>query len=115
MICWMCHTRKKQVRRPVQNCRETGCIECGAELQIFVRTIQTVKFRRKQWANSVYEHEALVKTRTFERLCVNPECPKHWDPAKLPPDWLPALKPKVEEKKTFDDVVDALEQDIASL
>jgi hypothetical protein len=50
--------------------------------------------------------QTIVKTRTFEKLCVNPDCPKHWDPKKLPPWWLPVPKSKPKpEKKTFDEAI----------
>lgn len=110
MKCWMCRSRSvKQISR-CKTCREERCIERGHDLQVFVRTIRAVKFRKKQWEHILYEHKSIVKTRTFEKLCVNPYCPKHWDPAKLPPDWILVDKPKVQEKKTFDEVIKELEQ-----
>jgi hypothetical protein len=99
MTCWMCRKRKvKQIGR-CKTCMQTKCIECGSELAVFVRTITAVKFRKKQWELYLYEHKALVKTRTFERLCVNPSCPRRWDPSKLPPSWLPVPKEKVAPTK----------------
>jgi hypothetical protein len=65
------------------------------ESEIQKQILDYMKFRKKQWEHSLYEHRALVKTRTFEKLCVNPDCPKHWDPKKLPPSWIPVGKAMV--------------------
>lgn len=110
MMCWMCKARKtKQIGR-CKVCKETRCIECSATLAVFVRMIQTIKFRKKQWKQEIYEHLAYVKTRTYERLCVNPNCPKHWDVAKLPPNWQRIDRPIAEKKKrTFDEVLQEIE------
>jgi hypothetical protein len=45
-------------------------------------------------AERSYDHRTIVKTRTFEKLCVNPAFPKRWDPAKLPPWRLPGSEGK---------------------
>jgi hypothetical protein len=105
----MCHERKVKTSGRCKTCRAERCIECGSKFQVFVRTTTVTKFRKKQWEHSVYEHRALVKTRTFERLCVNPDCPKHWDPAKLPPSWLPVIEKKVAPKKTLDEAFKEIE------
>lgn len=72
-----------------------------------------IKFRKRQWKIELYEHLAYIKTRTYERLCVNPDCPKRWDVSKLPPNWQRVtIIPKVEKKKSFDQVIDELEQSL---
>lgn len=115
MTCWMCRSRKVKQLSRCKLCQETRCIECGSELAVFVRTIHAVKFRKKQWENTLYEHRALVKTRTFEHLCINSACPKHWDPKKLPPSWIPIDKVKAEPKKTIDEAIASVEREVASL
>jgi hypothetical protein len=112
--CWMCLTRKVKQYGRCKTCKEERCIACGGELTVFVRTLHAVKFRKRQWKHEIYEHETLIKTRTFEKLCLNPDCPKHWDATKLPPDWIPVQKAKLElPKKTFDEAVNELEQSIS--
>jgi hypothetical protein len=106
----MCHSRKVRFFSRCKTCRESRCIECGSVLVIFVRTLHAVKFRKRQWKHELYEHHTLIKTRTFERLCVNPECPRHWNPDRLPPDWIPVPVKKVAVKKTFDEAVAEIEQ-----
>ena len=81
----MCHERKVKQLGRCKHCQLTRCIECGSVLAVFVRMLETVKFRKKQWQIAVYEHYALVKTRTFERLCINPECSSTLIPPKCPP------------------------------
>jgi hypothetical protein len=76
----------------------------------FVRTLHAVKFRKRQWKQELYEHHTMIKTRTFERLCVNPGCQKGHDPQKLASEWIPVPMKKVEAKKTFDEAVAEIEQ-----
>jgi hypothetical protein len=77
---------------------------------IFVRTLHSVKFRKRQGKHEIYEHETTVKTRTFERVCVNPLCSKSHDPARIASEWLPVPMKKVEVKKTFDEAVAEIER-----
>lgn len=112
MICWMCRQRKTKGLGRCKSCQLDRCIACGQELAVFVRMIQTIKFRKRQWKLEIYEHLAYVKTRTYERLCVNPDCSRHWDASKLPPNWQRITLPKVELKKTFDQAIEEIERSI---
>src|SRR5690242_14406679 len=109
----MCRTNKVKSMGRCKTYRDTRCIECGEKLQRFVRTLETIKIRKKQWEHRLYEHPALVKTRTFQSVCVNPECRKRLDPQKLLRSWTPVkAKVEVEKEKTFDEVTAALEQEV---
>jgi hypothetical protein len=110
----MCHNRKVKQLGRCKTCRETRCIECAGELALFVRMIHVKKLRKKQWEHQVYEHETDTKTKTFERLCINPECPKFFDIQKLGPQWQQIAQPKA-EAKSFDDAIDQLEDEVALL
>lgn len=110
MLCWMCHTGNVKQRGRCMTCADTRCLTCGGKLRVFVRMIGTVKFRKKQWKNTLYDHAVLVKTHNFQRICVNPICPKHWDAGKLPPNWQEVKQKPVLEKKTFEQATAELEQ-----
>jgi len=116
MKCWMCRSWNVKQTSRCKTCRDERCIECGHDLQVFIRTIDATKFRKKQWEHVLYDHRTIVKTRTFEKLCVNPACPKHWEPKTLPPWWLPVPKAKAKAlTMALDDAIAEVEKKIASL
>lgn len=109
----MCHKRSVKQLGRCKSCMETRCLGCGAVLTILVRTVQTIKFRKKQWEHTLYEHKTHVKTRTYDRICVNPACSQRRDPAKLGPFWIEV--PAKVEPKSFDSAVEELEQELAGI
>jgi hypothetical protein len=107
----MCNTRKVKQLGRCKICQATRCISCGEALAQFVRMIETTKFRKKQWENKLYDHQTLIKTHTYETICVNPNCPKHFDPAKLKENWQEVKpKPVLEKPKSFEEAMAEVEQ-----
>jgi hypothetical protein len=111
----MCRTRTVKQLGRCKTCKETRCLDCGRALTLFVRMIHTVKFRKKQWENRLYEHETTIKTHTYERLCINPLCVRSFDPSHLDPEWKAIEEAKAEPKKSFDEAVEAIGREVASL
>lgn len=105
----MCHTANVKRLGRCNACYATRCLYCGGQLATFVRMLDTVKFRKKQWENTLYEHAVSIKTHTFESVCVNPACLKYTNPAKLAPDWQEVKRPVLKKKKSFDEAVAELE------
>lgn len=111
----MCRERKVKQLGRCKTCMESRCLTCGQELTILVRTVNTVKFRKKQWEHSLYEHSVLIKTRTFDKVCTNPDCTWYRNPENLLTAWIVAPAPKVEaKKKSLDQVLAEVEKEAFS-